>query len=69
MEMMCESSLTFIPLDDPVKEVKLSSYDIGLYISVVSKVAEEVIEKGFDGSDIIKIKGRLPLCLFKNYPN
>lgn len=38
--MMGESSLTFIPLDDPDK-----------------KVAEEVIEKGYDGSDIARVEG------------
>jgi hypothetical protein len=38
---MGETSLTFIPLDDPIK-----------------KPFEEIIENGYDGSDVTKLKGR-----------
>ena len=40
LEMMGESSLSFIPLDDPSKAV-----------------LEDVIEHGFDGSDVTKVRG------------
>ena len=40
--MMGETSLTFVPFDDPPK-----------------KVFEEVIEHGYDGSDITKVKGEI----------
>ena len=39
--MMGETSLTFIPLDDPIK-----------------KPFEEIIEIGYDGSDVTKMKGK-----------
>ena len=39
--MMGETSLTFIPLDDPIK-----------------KPFEEIIENGYDGSDVTKLKGK-----------
>ena len=40
LEMMGESSLTCIPIDDPIKDV-----------------LEEVVEYGYDGSDVTKIRG------------
>ena len=72
VEMMGESSLTFIPLDDPEKKVLIlsifsklkwniipKSLSVGQKIirTNVFKVAEEVIEKGYDSSDIAKVKG------------
>ena len=52
--MMGETSLTFIPLDDPIK-----------------KPFEEIIENGYDGSDVTKLKGKEKNCLTKrmNYHN
>lgn len=38
--MMCESSLTMVPLDDPPK-----------------LVFEDVIEHGYDASEVTKLKG------------
>ena len=55
---MSQSSLTFIPYDDPEKMVffcKQISLQTDFYNVV--QVAQPIIEKGYDGSDINKIKG------------
>ena len=55
---MSQSSLTFIPYDDPEKMVffcKQISIQTEFYNVV--QVAQPIIEKGYDGSDINKIKG------------
>ena len=46
LEMMGESSLSFIPLDDPSKAV-----------------LEDVIEHGFDGSDVTKVRGNKTITM------
>ena len=56
--MMAEDSLTFLPLDDPKKEVIISQEKIRHRLKVKFQTAQDVIEKGFDGSDIMKMKGK-----------
>ena len=64
--MMAENSLNFLPLDDPKKEVIISQEKIIHRFKVNLQTAQDVIEKGFDGSDIMKMKGILIWMLYTN---
>ena len=47
--MMCETSITLIPFDDPSK-----------------KILEEIIEYGYDRSEVTKVKG-ITVIIYTSY--